>query len=31
MLTPQEFRTPPMDLTAIINWLSQQLQSKEEK
>ena len=31
MLTPQEFRTPPMDLTAIINWLSQQLQNKEEK
>jgi hypothetical protein len=31
MLTPQEFRTPPMDLTAIINWLAQQLQNKEEK
>ena len=31
MLTPQEFRTPPMDLTAIINWLAQQFQKKEEK
>ena len=31
MLTPQEFRTPPMDLTAIINWLAQQLEKKEEK
>ena len=31
MWTPPQFRTPPMDLTAIINWLTQQLQKKEEK
>ena len=31
MLTPQEFRTPPMDLTALINWLARELQKKDEK
>lgn len=31
MWTPPEFRTPPMDLTAIVNWLAQQLQKKDEK
>lgn len=31
MLTPPEFRTPPMDMTALINWLAQQLQKKDEK
>ena len=31
LVTPIEFRTPPMDLTALINWLSQQFQKKDEK
>ena len=31
LVTPPEFRTPPMDLTALINWLSQQFQKKDEK
>jgi hypothetical protein len=31
LVTPEEFRTPPMDLTALINWLSQQFQKKDEK
>lgn len=31
MLTPPEFRTPPMDLTALINWLAEQFQKKDEK
>jgi hypothetical protein len=31
MVTPPEFRTPPMDLTALINWLAQELRKKDEK
>jgi len=31
MWTPPEFRTPPMDLTAIMTWLTRQFQEKEEK
>lgn len=31
LVTPIEFRTHPMDLTALINWLSQQFQKKDEK
>ena len=31
LVTPIEFRTPPMDLTALINWLSQQFQKTDEK
>ena len=30
IMTPQEFRTPPMDLTALMKWLADQLEKKKE-
>lgn len=30
IMTPQEFRTPPADLTALINWLAERLAKQGE-
>lgn len=30
IMTPQEFRTPPADLTALINWLAERLAKQSE-
>ena len=31
IMTPQEFRTPPADLTALINWLAERLSKQSER
>jgi hypothetical protein len=31
VMTPQEFRTPAMDMTALIEWLSRQFDKKKEE
>jgi hypothetical protein len=31
IMTPQEFRTPPADLTALIEWLSERLRKQSDR